>query len=105
MERTVVSGIVKKVEGIDRHLSFVTLTPIANEGWSETRVPLYMEVGREYEGKVVDVITERSGFLGRNFEQTLEGANMSSSTKMPYSLVKQINDAYRRLEAQQERVA
>ena len=103
MKRTVVSGIVKQVESIDKHLSFVTLTPIANDGWSETRVPLYMDVRRGFEGRVVDVITERSGFLGRNFKQILEGANMSSSIEMPYSFVKQINDAYRRLEAQQGR--
>ena len=103
MNRTVVGGIVRQVERIDKHLSFVTLTPISDEGWSETRVPVYMEVRKEYVGKVVDVITERSDLFGRNFRQTLEGADMSISTEMPYFLVKKINDTYRRLETQQVR--
>ena len=44
MERRVVSGIVQRIEKIDKHLSFVTLSPIADEGWVETRVPVYFEL-------------------------------------------------------------
>jgi len=97
MEKTVVSGIVKLVKKINKRLSFVTLTPIFNEGWSETKIPFYLGIEKDYEGKVVEIITERNGFFGRNFKQTLKGVGMSSSIEMPYSFVKKINDAYKRL--------
>ena len=45
--------------------------------------------------RLVDTITERRGFLGRTFKQTVEASNISNSTEMPYSLVKRINSTYR----------
>ena len=91
---------MQRIEKIDKHLSFVTLSPFAGEGWVETRVPVYFEIGQEYIGKPVDVITERKGFLGRRFEQTVEASNISNSTVMDYSLIRKINDAYRQLDRQ-----
>jgi hypothetical protein len=100
MRRDVVSGLVTLIENVDDHLSFVTLTPVrdegsGDEGWFEKRVPLYMPIERAYLDKFVSITSVRSGFLGKDFKQTIEGTNMLSSMTMPYSLVRDINDAYR----------
>lgn len=100
MKRTVVNGIVKKVEVMSGYLSFVTLTPIpmAGEVDRETRVPVYMQLDQGFVGKPADIITVRSGFFGQHFKQTVEAADRSHRAEMPYSLVKRINDSYRRAE-------
>lgn len=98
MERNIVSGIVQTIKRVDHSLSFVTLTPIYDEGWVEKTVPIYMEIGQEYIRRPVDIITERTGFLGRRFKQTIEASETSISIEMNFSLVERINDSYRRLE-------
>jgi len=94
MARDITRGIVKQIEPLHRFFSFVTLAPI-EATWAESRVPVYMSLGPEYIGKPVDIITERRGFLGSTFKQTVEAADISDSTEMRYSLVKTINRAYR----------
>lgn len=91
MKKTVVSGVVKRVEIVDRNLSFVTLIPMADEGYVETTIPVYMELDNSYQERDVDIINIRSGFLGRHFKQKIETADSSHSIEMPYSLVKSIN--------------
>ena len=95
MERTIVSGIVKKVEVIGRNLSFVTVLPISNEGYVETRIPVYMTLDQGFVGKLTDIVTTRKGLFGKRFKQTIETADRSNSTEMPYSMVKNINNSYR----------
>lgn len=101
MTRNIVSGIVKHIEPIDRFLSFVTLAPI-DASWAESRVPVYMSLRPDYIGKPVDIITLREGLLGRTFKQTVAAADRTDSTEMPYSLVKEINRAYRTQVARKE---
>ena len=93
----VISGLVRKIEQINHSLSFATIVPVTNEEWEETRTPVYMKVGKEYEGKVVEVVTERTGFLGRNFKQTISRSDsgIKSIVEMSYSMVEQINAHYR----------
>lgn len=98
MDKEIVIGVVENVENISKILSFVTLSPIANEGWSEMRVPFYMELGSEYKGEVVNIITERSGLFGKDLVQKIEASNIESIVQIPYSLVRKINSEYEKLE-------
>ena len=95
--REVISGIVSNIEKVNRGLSFVTLEPLDETG--EWEIPIYMTIDNKnnYIRKPVDIVTERSGFLGRHFKQTISSSNSSFGVEMPYSLVKQIRDHHRRI--------
>ncbi len=94
MKKIVVSGLVKKVENIHDHLSFITLTPIVDAGWTETRIPVYTEVGQEYVGMPVNITTMRKGWLFKIIEQTVETFKSATSVEIPQSLAERIIDAY-----------
>lgn len=66
-----VKGVVKNLESINGLLTFVTINPI-NPNIDEMKVPVYMDLGQEYNGKLVDIITERKGHWKGNIRQTIE---------------------------------
>ncbi|MEK6967348.1 MAG: hypothetical protein AABX51_01825 [Nanoarchaeota archaeon] len=94
MGKEVISGIVTKVENLSQHLSFVTLEPIAETGWSEMKTPVYMELDEDYIGRIVDIVTTRNGLFGGRFHQSIETANSSNSMDCPYHLIKKLWDNY-----------
>ena len=98
MERTITSGLVERIEPIHKFLSFVTLAPI-DASWTQSKVPVYMPVDSGYIGKPVDIIMVTKGRFWKVVDQTVQSANRSDSVTMPYSMVRQINNNYRRAEA------
>jgi hypothetical protein len=98
MEREIVRGIVRKIENINKYLSFITIRTIEDESYKEIRVPFYMQVGEKYQGRVVDIITERKGLFKRKIKQTIHGADISSTIERPSYVVKCISDSYKKLE-------
>lgn len=96
--REITTGFVEEIENVSKSLSFITLSPVADEGWNRKRVPVYMELKHTAVNQVVSIISWREGLFFGRFKQSVERANGSESTEMPYSLVREINEAYRQLE-------
>ncbi len=69
MEREIARGIVRKIENINKHLSFITLRTIEDESYQEIRVPFYMQVAEKYHGRVVDIITQKQDYLIENLNK------------------------------------
>ena len=99
MGKDIECGYIEDIQRYTKDICFAVITPMDSPAEFK-RIPVYVELGEEYKGKVVDIITERSGFCGKHFKQTVKMADppLSSSTEMPYWLVKRINSEYRNLE-------
>jgi len=98
MRRNIVRGLVTRVEPINRFLTFVTLSPLEDE-WTETRVPVYLELPTDIVGKPVDIVTIHSGLFRRKVNQEVNGSNFSYSVKFAQSQIDAIISSYRRLTA------
>jgi hypothetical protein len=93
--RDVFSGIAKDVNPINENLTVITLSQLVNGAVIELGVPVYMQLGQEYVGRPVDIITERVGFLGGTVKQTVEASNSSNSVRLAYSRWKKFDFAVR----------
>jgi len=92
-DRTVDSGIVERIEKVEKYLTFVTLRPLDSDGIK--KIPLYFEIDPlDFRGRNVDIVSQRTGWLGLDFDQDIVSANMSDGVRMPYSMVKQSRKAY-----------
>lgn len=99
--RNVVNGIVRKIEIPSGFLplSFVTLDPL-DQGWSETRIPIYFKISKEYMNRVVDIIRKEKGFFwNKELFQKIQSSNCSSEVSIKFSYINEIHDAYNYLES------
>jgi len=98
MKKETINGFVSKIEVKDyNHLSIITLDSIDK---SQTVIPVYMNVGKEYVGRFVDITTERKGIFSKEFRQSIKASNMGHAIEMPYDFVRKINGYFFSKEAE-----
>ncbi len=96
MRKNVESGIVAKVDQVSPNLTFLTLRPIADEGWISLTLPIYMSIpASNVENRAVDIITVNKGFLGRTLSQEVLGSNFSYSVEISQSRIDSIIAQYK----------
>ena len=95
--REVISGLVTGVRKYSDDFSLVTLIPFF-EDTNRIVIPIYFnkDLVRSYAGRVVDIINERNGLVGRDFRQSINGADKSLTVGMSYfksqQLIKEVLD-------------
>ena len=96
MKKQTINGFVSNIDVKDyNHLSLVTLDAVDK---SQSVVPVYMNVRKEYVGRFVDITTEKKGLFGKEFRQSIKASNMGHAVEMPYDFVKKINGYFFRKE-------
>jgi len=89
----IISGIITKIEPINRGLSLVTLeTP--GESFVSATLPFYSKLDNKYLGRNIDFQTTTTGRFLKTIEQKIVGSNFSVSVTLSKPQINQINQSY-----------
>jgi hypothetical protein len=89
--KVIAQGVVVRVERVSDELSFAHIN---NFERGLIRVPLYMQVTKDFEGSNVDVVQERKGLFGGILAQEISSAGMTWQSEVSYAWVLGINRHY-----------
>jgi hypothetical protein len=91
MRESLIEGIVKKVENLDKNFSKVTIQKGTSE---EVVVPVYMKVEQQYVGNYTVIVSQKIGFFKKRFVQIISTFGLTDKMEGPYKEIKKINRNY-----------